>query len=353
MTTYKGALERYNESVQQGEEPDALARLKFYCSLAMTNGNDWINAEKFFEDVEEAMQQPAAVAGQEPVDRIEMMRAHASVVVTGICAHAKNGHTMTGWLDDACTSAEILQKELKAAPVPAAGVQGDGIQVDDSPMRRAFEQRSVEHHNNGCLKRGLSQKAGVANGYIHFDMNVEWAVWKDACAWQAAATAQPDSGRDAALESDMDVIRQQWWDFKEGRDYGTSDPIVIMLCEIAAWEAWKGATAAAHPAPPADAAVVWHCVNTVTGKMLYTDSESEMINMRDANAKHWQITPFVAHPANGAQAWPNVFAMSQPERIAYAEQLRAHLGFVNDSIHPLDIGIPADAILAAVKKGGK
>jgi hypothetical protein len=47
------------------------------------------------------------------------------------------------------------------------------------------------------------------------------------------------------------------------------------------------------PVPPKDI-LAWHCVNTVTGKMLYTDSESEMINMRDCNTKHWDITPLVS-----------------------------------------------------------
>lgn len=38
----------------------------------------------------------------------------------------------------------------------------------------------------------------------------------------------------------------------------------------------------------------WFCVNNVTGKMLYTDSESEAANMRDQKDKHWTVTPLVA-----------------------------------------------------------
>jgi len=40
--------------------------------------------------------------------------------------------------------------------------------------------------------------------------------------------------------------------------------------------------------------IAWHCVNEVTGKMLYTDSESQMIEMRDAKAGHWKITKLAA-----------------------------------------------------------
>lgn len=40
--------------------------------------------------------------------------------------------------------------------------------------------------------------------------------------------------------------------------------------------------------------VAWFCVNNVTGRMLYTDSESEATNMRDQKDKHWTVTPLVA-----------------------------------------------------------
>lgn len=60
-----------------------------------------------------------------------------------------------------------------------------------------------------------------------------------------------------------------------------------------ALQQYEGDTPAQPVAVP-DGVIAWHCVNEVTGKMLYTDSESEMINMRDANAKHWKITALKA-----------------------------------------------------------
>lgn len=44
------ALERFN-LVRGEEEPDPLERLRFFCSLAM-NGQDWLDSEQFFDDVE-------------------------------------------------------------------------------------------------------------------------------------------------------------------------------------------------------------------------------------------------------------------------------------------------------------
>lgn len=44
-------------------------------------------------------------------------------------------------------------------------------------------------------------------------------------------------------------------------------------------------------APPV---IAYFCVNTVTGKMLYTDSQSQMVAMRDCKAGYWQITELAA-----------------------------------------------------------
>ena len=46
----KTALERFYEC-QGDEENDPLERLRFFCSLAM-NGQDWIDVEPFFDDVQ-------------------------------------------------------------------------------------------------------------------------------------------------------------------------------------------------------------------------------------------------------------------------------------------------------------
>src|SRR6478609_6700831 len=46
MTT-QSALTRYNAVMIEGEEPDPVERLRFFCSLAM-NAQDWLDVEPFF-----------------------------------------------------------------------------------------------------------------------------------------------------------------------------------------------------------------------------------------------------------------------------------------------------------------
>ncbi len=53
------AKQRYDECMRDGEEPSAIERLRFFCSLAM-NGQDWIDVEPFFD----ALNQPS---GAQPV----------------------------------------------------------------------------------------------------------------------------------------------------------------------------------------------------------------------------------------------------------------------------------------------
>ena len=50
------ALERFKEC-DGHEAPNALERLRFFCSLAMT-GQDWLDVEPFFDDLETLL--PAA-----------------------------------------------------------------------------------------------------------------------------------------------------------------------------------------------------------------------------------------------------------------------------------------------------
>ncbi len=42
------AKQRYDAAMLDGEEPDPVERLRFFCSLAM-NGHDWIDVEPFFD----------------------------------------------------------------------------------------------------------------------------------------------------------------------------------------------------------------------------------------------------------------------------------------------------------------
>ena len=55
----KTARERYNAAMT-GEEPDALERLCFFCSLAM-NGQDWLDVEQFFDDVRKQINEPKPI----------------------------------------------------------------------------------------------------------------------------------------------------------------------------------------------------------------------------------------------------------------------------------------------------
>lgn len=48
----------YDEAVQGSAEPDAIERLRFYCSCAMF-GRDWLDAQPFFDDlVKQVASQP-------------------------------------------------------------------------------------------------------------------------------------------------------------------------------------------------------------------------------------------------------------------------------------------------------
>ncbi len=51
------------------EEPAPLERLRFFCSLAM-NGQDWMDVEPFFNDVQTLLTPNAALTGGEAV-RVE------------------------------------------------------------------------------------------------------------------------------------------------------------------------------------------------------------------------------------------------------------------------------------------
>lgn len=44
------ALEKYREFYEDGDDMDAIERLRFFCSLAM-QPQDWLDVESFFEDV--------------------------------------------------------------------------------------------------------------------------------------------------------------------------------------------------------------------------------------------------------------------------------------------------------------
>lgn len=46
------AKQRYDKAMEGCNEPDAIERLRFFCSLAMT-GQDWIDVEPFFDAIKQ------------------------------------------------------------------------------------------------------------------------------------------------------------------------------------------------------------------------------------------------------------------------------------------------------------
>lgn len=58
--TSESALEKFREhSCDELDRETPLERLRFFCSLAMTNGNDWLDSEQFFDAVEAQLAAPA------------------------------------------------------------------------------------------------------------------------------------------------------------------------------------------------------------------------------------------------------------------------------------------------------
>lgn len=62
------ALKRYTETIAEAPIDSALERLRYFCSIAMKNGQDWLDVESFFADVEaeinaEAESEDRGVAG--------------------------------------------------------------------------------------------------------------------------------------------------------------------------------------------------------------------------------------------------------------------------------------------------
>lgn len=54
------------------------------------------------------------------------------------------------------------------------------------------------------------------------------------------------------------------------------------------------AQADGHMGLPRDVVTAWHCSNSVTGRLIFTDSEKQMQELRDCKTGHWVVTPLVA-----------------------------------------------------------
>jgi hypothetical protein len=98
----QAACDEYNRDAQQDKDPEHVDRVPVPLFL---------------------QPQPAGGQGVD-AEKLKLMRSHASIVVSHICQHAANKHTMTGWLDDACTSAEILKQWIESLhATPSAPVE--------------------------------------------------------------------------------------------------------------------------------------------------------------------------------------------------------------------------------------
>lgn len=45
--------------------------------------------------------------------------------------------------------------------------------------------------------------------------------------------------------------------------------------------------------------MAWHCSNSVTGRLIFTDVENQMKELRDCKTGHWVVTPLIAAPCAG------------------------------------------------------
>lgn len=45
--------------------------------------------------------------------------------------------------------------------------------------------------------------------------------------------------------------------------------------------------------------LAWHCSNSVTGRLIFTDVENQMKELRDCKTGHWIVTPLIAAPCAG------------------------------------------------------
>lgn len=138
---------------------------------------------------------------------------------------------------------EPVPEGWQVTHMPPWGAMTDAAQA----AQRISVQRLVAPF---CDKAGLRVWCGPT---LEAAMQTAHAALK--LPYKPAATA-PVSQPTLAATLSMDVLREQYWDFKEDRDYGTDDPFTMMLCDKAAWEAWKGhAALAATQAGDADSPV--------------------------------------------------------------------------------------------------
>jgi len=100
-------------------------------------------------------------------------------------------------------------------------------------------------------------------------------------AWPAPTQSQEAAPQQA--QQNIDQVREQFWDWEEGRDFGSTDPVVMALCQKAAWEAWRDR----QPVQPQQAPAV-------QGQQRHSDQWA-----RDLVAT-WPIAPSPAVPPSDA-----------------------------------------------------
>lgn len=73
LITIEPAIRGYQRFMDEDEETDPVERLRFFCSIAM-NGQDWLDVEKFFDDV---IAERAKKDAAQPAERVALTREQA------------------------------------------------------------------------------------------------------------------------------------------------------------------------------------------------------------------------------------------------------------------------------------
>lgn len=271
-----------------------------------------------------------AVAGQEPIGYVVRHDASGGNFFSGTSSYAG----MRGTYGDRCSL-------VFTAPVPAAGVQGT----------TASEYRN-EGYDVVCDRRDLFDflRAAWREGQEHggeMDESERWSKATDHAAkaingWATllhvpqSATAQPDSGRDAAL--DLSGLTQYGAAYlKVFRD----DAMYFKADDV------RALALAAHPAPSSDAALV---LLQDAARAWNNERESELDSIME-RIEIFLIQQRAAHPANGALA-----GLTDEEIDAVWEGLDGRAIIQGESQinwnRSLRRALVRGAILAAAKKGG-
>jgi hypothetical protein len=114
------AQQKYDEFMEDESEKSALERLRFFCSLSM-NGQDWLDVEKYFDDVEREL------------TRIQSAEMPNKVIRYGEDMHGEFGQ----WSDGEYVSYSDYV-EMKAYAERKEAELSDAVHLNDEQAQRVF-----------------------------------------------------------------------------------------------------------------------------------------------------------------------------------------------------------------------